>query len=325
MGDGRIGETAAWVLKLGEAGVLAAAWAFMHLTRMRTRTHVLGKEITTALETAFAAADASEIDTVRMLAEALGNAGDPRAATTLVTGLSSPHPVVREAVVEALKDLGNSVAVSPLLSRLDDPSQIVRERIVKALGRLGDKAAVEPLLTRLNDPIVGFRRNAVEALGQIGDNTAVAPLIAKLDDPDASIRLVVVEVLRRFGDQAAITALLDRLALNDDDQATIASALHVLREPRGTEALRNCLCADIDLVRTEALGAYAHHRDSFDRSLLSRDLDQWRPWLDPIEVITEERVRDVAERLDLAPAEIRSRYEAMAQDIGLKLAWQAPE
>ena len=64
-------------------------------------------------------------------------------------------------------------------------------------------------------------------------------------------------------------------------------------------------------------------KDEADRKLLSRDLDAIEPFLDPQEEISEDRVRQAARGLDKPVEEVRHRYEALAQEFGLKLAWQS--
>ncbi len=55
------------------------------------------------------------------------------------------------------------------------------------------------------------------------------------------------------------------------------------------------------------------------RKLLSRDLNALNPFLDPQEEIDEERVRYAAENLKISLEEVRSRYQALAQQFLLKL------
>lgn len=59
-----------------------------------------------------------------------------------------------------------------------------------------------------------------------------------------------------------------------------------------------------------------------DRKLLTRDLDALNPFLDPRQEISEEWVRRAAERLEIPAEEVHRRYEALAGQFPLKLAWQ---
>jgi HEAT repeat protein len=157
---------------------------------------------------------------------------------------------------------------------------------------LGDKQAVAPLLAKLNDQNANVRQAIIEALGQLGDKQAVAPLLAKLNSPEANI------------------------------EAITAAALHTLGEPKGMAVLTRFLTSERDQIRRTAVGAYARYRDISDQQLLSRDLDALEPWLDPQEQVTEVHVSNASRRLNLALEQIRSRYEAMAVDLNLKLSWK---
>jgi HEAT repeat protein len=254
---------------------------------------------------------------------ALGHLGDKQAVAPLLARLDDPNPDFREAVVETLAQLGDKQAVAPLLARLDDPNPDVGEAVIRALGRLGDKQAVAPLLARLDEPNPIFRDVVIRALGQLGDEQAVAPLLARLDDQSPNVREAVIAALGRLGDKQAVAPLLARL---DDPDARIganaAAALHTLGEPRNVAALARYVASDDPGTRQIAVGAYAGQKEWLEQRLLSRDFDATIPWLDPKESITDVRVAEAANRLRLSEAEMRSRYEAMAIELNLKLSWK---
>jgi hypothetical protein len=54
---------------------------------------------------------------------------------------------------------------------------------------------------------------------------------------------------------------------------------------------------------------------------LSRDLDSFTPWLDPLELITQTRVEQAAEKLNLSTNVIRQLYQEITVDIPLILEW----
>ena len=84
------------------------------------------------------------------------------------------------------------------------------------------------------------------------------------------------------------------------------------------------LSANNRYARVEALEALSLMcKDKTDRKLLSRNLDGFQPVLDPKKEIDEKRVRQAAKRLKIPADEVRRRYEALAQQFPLKLAWQA--
>ncbi|MBK1679570.1 HEAT repeat domain-containing protein [Rhodocyclus tenuis] len=255
--------------------------------------------------------------------DALGRLGDKQAVAPLLAKLDDQDAEVRSAVIEVLGRLGDKQAVAPLLAKLDDQDAEVRSAVIEALGRLGDKQAVAPLLAKLDDQDAEVRSAVIDALGRLGDKQAVAPLLAKLDDQDAEVRSAVIEVLGRLGDKQAVAPLLAKL---DDQDVSVSSsaavALHTLGEPKGIAALTRFVVSDDVEIRQTAVRAYAVQKEISDQRLLSRDLDATGPWLDTKEYVTDVRVAKAASRLRIPPEEVRSRYEAMADDLNLKLDWK---
>jgi HEAT repeat protein len=144
----------------------------------------------------------------------------------------------------------------------------------------------------LDDRDAGIRREAAGGLGRLGGEKAVAALRGKLDDPVAEIRVSAAAALAHLGD--ALGA---------------ASLAQFLRD-RSPE------------VRRPAVGAYAYRKAGLAQDLLSRDCDGTPPWLDPQERVTEARVTQASRYLEISKEEVRSRYEALATDLGLKLGWK---
>ncbi|ARV60955.1 hypothetical protein BZZ01_22125 [Nostocales cyanobacterium HT-58-2] len=158
------------------------------------------------------------------------------------------------------------------------------------LGQKGNVQAVEPLIFWLGNPNSNLRQVVAQALGVIKDKRAVQPLIAKLDDPNEGVRQVVAQALVEIKDKQALNILFKRLSAND--QQTRIIALKALS--------RTC-------------------KDEVDRKLLSRGLDAVNPFLDPQKEIHEERVRYAADKLKISVEEVRSRYQALAEQFPLKL------
>jgi len=63
--------------------------------------------------------------------------------------------------------------------------------------------------------------------------------------------------------------------------------------------------------------------DETDRKLLTSNLEGLLSWLDPQEPIDEERVKKAAKKLEMNEAEVRQRYERLAEKYKLKLKWRA--
>ena len=126
-------------------------------------------------------------------------------------------------------------------------------------------------------------------MGKLGDKQAVGPLLAKLEVPEVRV--------------------------------FVGAALLALGEPRGTAALNKCLVSEDAELRRGAIFAYGQQRDDLDRQLLSLDLDGAGPWWDPRDVISQDRVAEAARQLGLSEDQVRSRFEALVPNFGLKLTW----
>jgi len=255
--------------------------------------------------------------------EASVKLGGKLALPMLLAKLDHPDTEVRRAIIRALGQLGEKKAVTPLLARLDDPEPRVRRAATEALARLCDKRAVAPLLTKLEDPEAAVRAAVIEALVTLGDKQVVPSLLAKLDDSQAEVRTAAIEALVTLAGKKAVRRLLDNLDNPDaEDRAATAAALHTMGEPKGTAALKLLLASGNPEHRQTAVRAYARWKEVCEQQLLSRDLDAADPWLDPLERVTEDRVTYASRLPNMTPDQVRSRYEAMAPDLNLKLTWK---
>jgi HEAT repeat protein len=271
--------------------------------------------------------DDQDTDVRQAVIGALAQLGDKQAVAPLLARLDDQDTDVRQAVIGALAQLGDKQAVAPLLARLDDQDTDVRQAVIGALAQLGDKQAVAPLLARLDDQDSDVCQAVIEALGQLGDKQVVAPLLSKLDDPDSIVRRAVIGALAQLGDKQAVGPLLAKLKEEKTESVknrlAVGIALHALGEAIGTESLRQCLASDDVDLRRSTVHVYARQRDLVDQRLLSRDIDANAPWLDPREQITESHVSKASGRLGVKPEKVRSRYEALAVDLMLKLSWKS--
>ncbi|MEO5912812.1 MAG: HEAT repeat domain-containing protein [Luteolibacter sp.] len=256
-------------------------------------------------------------------ARALVPSGGKQAVAPLVAMLDDQDAAIRKAVIVALGQLGDKKAAAPLVAKLADQNATIRKTVIAALAQLGDKQAVAPLVAMLDDQDAGIRKAVIAALAQLGDKQAVAPLVAMLDAQDAAIRKAVIVALGQLGDKQAAAPLVAKL---DDLDASIRSAaavgLHTLGEPKGIAALTRFLASDDFEIRQAAVRAYAQQNGSDDKLLLSRDLDGSDPWLDPKETVSEVQADEAASRLAITPEQVRSRFEALAGELNLKLDWK---
>lgn len=137
---------------------------------------------------------------------------------------------------------------------------------------------------------------------------------------------------RSFGSQQEIQMLLQQEACHGKNgniryAALQALAKHYATLPEVLTLLRERAIIDSEgWVRSEAVRIWVlnYHDDTW-RKLLSQNLGVYdgREWLDPKEdVIDEERVSRASFKLNLPPETIRQHYEAIAQEIPLRLSWK---
>ncbi|MBP5973974.1 HEAT repeat domain-containing protein [Brasilonema sp. CT11] len=280
-----------------------------------------------AVEPLIAKLDDSDEDVRYAVAIALGEIKDIRAVEPLIAKLDDSDENVRRAVAWVLGEIKDIRAVESLIAKLDDSDKDVLRAVAIALGEIKDIRAVEPLITKLDDSDKDVRYAVAWALGEIKDIRAVEPLIAKLDDSDKDVRYAVAIALGKIKDQRAVEPLIAKLDDSDKDvlyavevRYALEEALVELEHTETITVLFERLSSDEHKTRVMALEALSPTcKDEVDRKLLSRNLDAFNPFLDPQEEIDEERVRDAAEALEISVEEVRSRYQALAQQFPLKL------
>jgi hypothetical protein len=146
--------------------------------------------------------------------------------------------------------------------------------------RRGNRVLRQTCLKRLQD-----QNLAILPLG----GEAVLKLLNALDDHDSEVRRASVDDLGGLGDEDAVPPL--KAKLDDADGKTRQAAVKAL-------------------VRT---------RDrAMEKTLLSRELDQADPWIDPKVSITETRLPRAAKRLGSTRDKVYSLYAPMAADFHLQ-------
>jgi HEAT repeat protein len=153
---------------------------------------------------------------------------------------------------------------------------------------LGDEQALPAMIDMLGDPDPGIRYTAIDALGSIASEEVIPQRRAKMEDQNEEIRL------------------------------SMALALNALGE---TEVLKPFLTSEDLVIRKSAVFGYAQKKDISTKILLSIDLDAANPWIDPQCPITEERITLASLKLNIAPENVRTLYEAIATDLNLTLSW----
>ncbi len=154
-------------------------------------------------------------------------------AESVVTGIQSENPAVREDMVEFARRFDEPMVVDALIKALDDPSTAIRVKAVESLAELGHAAAAAKLVELLNnDESVEVRTEAIEALGRIQDPAAVAPLLILLETCQPNdAPLNVLWALGNIGDKRALP-LLSRLRDEASDPYVVYNANVALRKIR---------------------------------------------------------------------------------------------
>ena len=206
--------------------------------------HMKDKKAVDALLGAFDVRRANPRETVAIV-EALGQAGDPRAADELASAenyLRSMAPqlgelpahlqVLRGKIIEALSRVGGEQAVATLEESLNDKDARVAEEAVRGLGRLQVKDAVpalQPLAARGGD----MTQAVFEALGAIGDKRAVPALELGLASQDKFVSVEAAYALAQLGGKDMVARL--EAALKNDpgsEKAGILAAYYLAKMDR---------------------------------------------------------------------------------------------
>jgi hypothetical protein len=159
------------------------------------------------------------------------------------------------------------------------------------LGNTKDPRAVEPLIKKMEEKNIEVHTIKIKGQGKISNPMSVK--LHLLKDKNVNMRTSAIDALGEIGDPQAVEPLLKRLA---DEEAD---------------------------VRIAALAALAKIcEDETDRKLLTRHFDGDWSWLDPQDPVDEKRVKDAARKLELSEADVRHRYERLAEKYHLKLEWK---
>lgn len=206
---------------------------------------------------------------------------------------------VREVGMRVVQHLRLNDFYSDIVAELDSDEPALRLSAVTALVSIGTVASddidlIAPLSRRLADPIMFVRVFAVSILSSITDSRSVEALASSLSDE--TLRPSILLALGMSGHKQAADVIRPYLDVEDSgDRRAALAALSVLLLPEN------------------------------DRKLLSHDLDGNSPFLDPREPITDERIIQSRETLNLSGDEVRTQYRALASQFGLTLAFSEPQ
>lgn len=256
--------------------------------------------------------------------------------TQLLRHAARPHPFRNVQFLGALQD---PRALPILLDELEEA--IPPWKVIQAILALNAPGTLGQLLHRLRRP--GFPERAWSAatslLGELRDPRALPMLIQRWTRLRGRLRLRevndVVGTLSRVPPdleaqpQALLRPFLRHLRVRARSGAatpwtakslSAAVILHAWGRSQGTAALRSRLATGVGEERQALLGLYIATRDDSDLHLLSEDGDHMSPWLEPHDWPSAARTAwKRAEDSPLSLPEIRARFQAMAQDLGLAL------
>ncbi|MHB0937219.1 MAG: HEAT repeat domain-containing protein [Armatimonadota bacterium] len=266
--------------------------------------------------------DASDVGAWQAAATALGQIGSERAVEPLIQLLDTSNVGVRQAAATALGRIGSDRAEEPLIQLLDASDLGVWQAAATALGRIGSERAVEPLIELLDNQNAQMRQVTAVALGQTGSESAVEPLITLLDDHNAKIRQAAAAALGKIGSERAVEPLITLL---DDHNAkmrqVVVAALGKIGSECAVEPLIILLDDNNASMRKAAIGSLSQQYENEDRRLLSKDFNGVDPFIDPHEPISFGRIELAASKTNLTPDAVRARYEVLAPQFKLQLAW----
>ncbi len=267
-------------------------------------------------------------------------AGDAQVRTLLCRrAVDDDAPDCRVAALRSLRRLSADPEIALLLrSRAtDDFASECREIALELVGDCRDDPTTPEVLRRAaaGDPAANCRRSATRALARsYADDERTWPLLRRLavEDPASICRQELLKLLSdaRYNDPLT-QALLQQRASADDSPKCRTSAIYLLSSslngPHDAETravLRQRATEDGDAhCRAAALLQLALAvGEPHGLLLASTDLDGSPPGVDPLEPVTDRRVRQAAAKLGRSEPEIRDVYERLADEIPLTLAWR---
>ncbi|MBA3241569.1 MAG: NACHT domain-containing protein, partial [Acidobacteria bacterium] len=212
--------------------------------------------------------------------------------------------------------------LEPLTASINEQDIAIRQAAMKVLSLAENAWIIESLKAKLNDEDSDTLRAAARVLGWSGNAAAVEAVLDCLDRHESNWP-VAAEALIQIGDTRAVEQLATLLDDPDGDMwETAARLLASINDSRALEPAKIRLTSGEESVRISAVGILAQAvKDEIDRTLLSKDLDALEPFFDPQQEIDEERVNAAAANLEMPTEEVRRRYEALAGQFSLRLAW----
>lgn len=141
-------------------------------------------------------------------ASALGETGDPLAATALTKALTDEDWMVRKSALESLEAVGGKLSLEDLIRLAKHHDRFVAEKAIDSLGDLRDPQALDTLIELLENPErVEQARNALMKIGK----PAVPILIDTVQGKDSFTQGAAIYALGEIGSKDAVPALVEAL------------------------------------------------------------------------------------------------------------------
>jgi HEAT repeat protein len=246
----------------------------------------------------------------REAAVALGDIGDPDAASALIGALDDNDTYNRTFAVEALGKLRVAEAAPRIVAMLDDSQ--AEKAAVEALVRIG-APSVSAILSGLRTlEQYSGRPAAFLALGKLGP-PAIDPLIRSIDDAESDVRAMAAAALGEIGDPRAVERLSSLLG----DEPRVRNAAAIALSKIGTDGARVLLEATRDThedVREAAVAAVSRLGNASSAVLIDA-LDNGTPRIRAVAIAGLARIRH---------PEFSSLVAKVLHDPFLALAFAAP-
>jgi len=167
------------------------------------------------------------------------------------------------------------------------------------------------------------RRAALHALAAKWPDEATHALLATwtTEAPHPGVRSAALQALAAKWPDEATRALLEQRAVQDDNYAPRSAALQALAAKWPDEATRALLAQRAvqdpdDQVRGAAFSALGTMHSQFGRILPTRDLDGTEPYLDPLQPISPDHIRQAAKKTDIRPDDIDAQVASLSAHLG---------
>lgn len=155
-----------------------------------------------------------DLDTRRLILQALRKFGDPSSIDQFMKNLSDPEPNIRREAALGLGDIGDrdkKITAALKESFKKDQEPLVIAAVMISLSKLGAKEMTSEFMQKLSDPSEGVSGVAREALDTLLDESDVQYIAACLQSESEKIREYCVVKLSKLKSQEAVPDLFNIL------------------------------------------------------------------------------------------------------------------